>query len=101
MSYMGVCQFEEDCHHRIDLKYYHINEYPYALLYFTGSAMFNRSMRLYASKIGIQLSDHGAVARRKKATDQFWDKPIPQCSTQSDIFKFLGLGYKTPKERDI
>jgi DNA polymerase lambda len=66
---MGVCQYQEEIHHRIDIKYYPINEYPYALLYFTGSDMFNRSMRLYASKLGIQLSDHGAVARRKNDSD--------------------------------
>lgn len=81
MSYMGVCVFEDKIHHRIDIKYYPTAEYPYALLYFTGSDMFNRSMRLYASKIGIQLSDHGAVARRKHLNDELWDKPIPQCTT--------------------
>ena len=69
LSYMGVCQFEGLSHHRIDIKYYHINEYAYALLYFTGSDMFNRSMRLYASKLGIQLNDHGAVAKRRNDTD--------------------------------
>lgn len=69
MSYMGVCVFEDNIHHRIDMKYYSVNEYPYALLYFTGSGMFNRSMRLYASKIGIQLNDHGAVARSKNPND--------------------------------
>lgn len=59
--------------------------------------MFNRSMRLYASKIGLQLSDHGAVARQKNPGDQLWDKPIPSCSTEKDIFEILGLDYKSPK----
>ena len=81
MSYMGVCVLGDGLHHRIDMKYYPIGEYPYALLYFTGSGMFNRSMRLYASKIGIQLSDHGALPRSKNAYDQTWDKPIPVCTT--------------------
>ena len=33
----------------------------YALLYFTGSDHFNRSMRHYAKKRGYSLSDHGIV----------------------------------------
>jgi DNA polymerase lambda len=68
LSYMGVCQLNSP-HHRIDIKYYPIEQYPYALLYFTGSDMFNRSMRLYASKLGIQLNDHGATAKRRNPND--------------------------------
>ena len=78
---MGVCQLDEPIYHRIDIKYYHIDEYPYALLYFTGSDMFNRSMRLYASKLGIQLNDHGAIAKRRNANDDFWEGPIPVCQS--------------------
>lgn len=63
--------------------------------------MFNRSMRLYASKIGIQLNDHGAIARRRNDNDEFWDKPIPVCTKEEEIFAFLGLDYKAPKERDV
>ena len=70
----------------MDIKYYHVNEYPYALLYFTGSDMFNRSMRLYASKLGIQLNDHGAVKKRRNDNDEFWDKDIPVCEEERDIF---------------
>lgn len=25
-----------------------------------------------------------------------WEKPVPICYTEEDIFKFLGLDYKTP-----
>ena len=46
-------------HHRIDIKYYPLDQYAYATLYFTGSDMFNRSMRLYARKLGYSLSDRG------------------------------------------
>lgn len=35
--------------------------YGYALLYFTGNAHFNRSMRLWARKKGYSLSDHSLV----------------------------------------
>lgn len=58
---MGACMLPEDkkIHHRIDLKYYPLDQYAYAILYFTGSDMFNRSMRLYARKLGYSLSDRG------------------------------------------
>lgn len=86
LSYMGVCKFGEEVHHRIDIKYYPIQEYAYALLYFTGSDMFNRSMRLYARKVGLQLSDHGAQPRREERSGRIWEKPIPFCETERDIF---------------
>jgi DNA polymerase lambda len=42
VNYMGVCQFEDSTHHRIDLKHYPVEQYAFALLYFTGSDLFNR-----------------------------------------------------------
>jgi DNA polymerase lambda len=71
------------------------------LLYFTGSDYFNRSMRLFAEKKGFTLSDHG-LARVGKAKGEKVAKGmgIP-CETEEDVFKALGLPYKTPAERDI
>jgi hypothetical protein len=61
--------------------------------------MFNRSMRLYAMKLGLVLSDKGFEKRPYK-NDVVWSKPIPVCYTEEDVFRVLGLDYKTPKERD-
>lgn len=41
VHYMGVCQLD-GIHHRIDLKLYPVEQYAFALLYFTGSDLFNR-----------------------------------------------------------
>ncbi len=38
-------------------------------------------MRLYASKLGLQLSDKG-FARRPQNKDVYWDKLIPVCYTE-------------------
>jgi hypothetical protein len=38
-------------HRRIDLKVYPVNSFPTAILYFTGSDHFNRSMRLWTEKV--------------------------------------------------
>jgi DNA polymerase lambda len=44
--YMGVCKAPKDsCFRRIDIKVYPKGQYGFALLYFTGSDIFNRSMR--------------------------------------------------------
>lgn len=58
VNYNGVCVFEDEIHHRIDLKLYPRHQYAFALLYFTGSDMFNRAMRLEAMGKGLILSDH-------------------------------------------
>lgn len=58
--YMGVCKGPKDTHfRRIDIKVYPKGQYGFALLYFTGSDFFNRSMRADAESKGYTLSDHG------------------------------------------
>ena len=54
----ALCRVDEKVR-RIDLKVYPPDLMPYALLYFTGSAHFNRSMRYYAKRWGWSLSDKG------------------------------------------
>lgn len=96
-SYMGVCRLPGGLFRRIDLRCYPLNEWPCALLYFTGSGHFNRSMRLWARKNGYQLSDHHLVRR---FTDDLLGDPIAVKSEQ-DIFRALGLEYKPPEDREI
>lgn len=88
-------------HHRVDLKYYPIEEYAFALLYFTGSGMFNRQLRLVATGKGLQLSDHGAVRRDKKGKGEVWKGDIPKCLTEKDVLDMLGVDWKEPKDRDL
>jgi hypothetical protein len=40
--------------------------------------MFNRTLRLHTAKLGLQLSDHGAVAKADK-NGVVWKKEIPKC----------------------
>lgn len=42
-KFMGVCQINNGFHRRIDLQAFKLEEWPFALLYFTGSGHFNRS----------------------------------------------------------
>ena len=71
-TYMGIYQLEAgNIHRRIDMKIYPREHFGYAVLYFTGSDYFNRSMRLFARKKGLTLSDHGLhpAFRFKKSKD--------------------------------
>jgi len=110
VTYLGVCQLPGPGrkHRRIDLKVYPVAEWPFALLSFTGSGPFNRSMRLYARRAGFSLSDHDIRrARHRRGTgrgDKIWTGPpvdsVP-FRTEHDIFAFLGLAYREPWEREV
>ena len=91
--FMGICKDESNIHRRIDIKVYNKEEFPFALLYFTGSAYFNRSMRLFARKKGFHLSD-------KELVDKKTGKKI-ECKNEEDIFIKLGVIYRKPEEREI
>ena len=49
-AYMGVCKVngKGSLARRIDMKTYPKEQFGFAILYFTGSDYFNRSMRLFA-----------------------------------------------------
>ena len=69
--YMGVCKLDDSKkHRRIDIKVYPKDQYGFAILYFTGSDYFNRSMRLFAEKKGYTLSDHGLAPVAKSVSKQ-------------------------------
>ena len=94
--YMGVCKVGEKSR-RIDIKVYPKEQFAFAVLYFTGSAHFNRSMRGMAEQKGYSLSDHGIVPVVGKTKA---GRSVP-CETEEDVFKFLGMPYKQPAERDL
>eukprot|EP01079_Euglenida_sp_SAG-EU17-18_P008877 gene8878-223_t len=86
---------------KIDIKIYPKTQFPFALLYFTGSDHFNRSMRLFCHPKGLSLSDTGLVPVIRIGKDVVHEgNPIP-CETEHDIFSALGLEYKEPWQRNI
>ena len=57
---MGICLAKgSKTKRRIDLKVYPRSQFGYGVLYFTGSAQFNKNMRIEALKYGYSLSDAG------------------------------------------
>lgn len=64
------------------------------MLYFTGSDMFNRKMRLEALEKGYHLSDHG-MHKFTKNSDKSEEKGVSiKCKTEKEIFEILGILYK-------
>lgn len=103
-KWMGVCQLRPTLpHRRIDFQMIARESWPFALLYFTGSEHFNRSMRNWARKNHMSLSQHALVLRPTPKSETGMHKKgakIP-CNTEEEVFKALKLDYVPPNERDI
>jgi DNA ligase (NAD+) len=82
---------------RLDFLYAPINEFPFAILYFTGSKAFNTIMRQSALDQGYTFNEHGIyhLTSDKKKGEQV-TQLFPN---EKAIFDFLKLPYKTPLER--
>lgn len=109
-TYFGVCRLPRagSLHRRIDIKVYPVLEFPFALLSFTGSGPFNRSMRLFARRAGFSLSDHSICrathARGAGRGERIWTGPpiaAARFASEGDIFEFLGLAYREPWQREV
>ena len=90
---------------RIDFLYTPPEDYPFAILYFTGSKEFNTAMRQHALNLDLTLSEHGFYKLLKKST-QTKETKVKQekltnvvFKTEKDIFDFLHMEYKEPQER--
>lgn len=94
-KYMGYGKLfsKDSIPRRIDIIYCPPEEYPFAILYFTGSGPFNVKMREYASKKGFRLNEKGLIDLKTEKNVKHTFK------TEEDIFKYLGLTYVQPNER--
>lgn len=79
---------------RIDFLYTKPSEYPYAVLYFTGSKYFNLAMRGRALKQNMSLNEHCFSDVKTKNKIEF-----PNVTCEKDIFDILNMEYKEPQER--
>jgi len=94
-KYMGLGKgIDTSYKRRIDIMYTKPEEYPFAILYFTGSADFNLNMRSDALKQGYTMNEYSI-----KHTDT---KKIVNHNfiIENDIFKFLNYNYINPENRN-
>uniref|UniRef100_A0A6C0JQN9 DNA polymerase beta n=1 Tax=viral metagenome TaxID=1070528 RepID=A0A6C0JQN9_9ZZZZ len=82
---------------RVDFMYTSQEEYPFAVLYFTGSKTFNTVMRGHALKMGVSLNEHGLYT--KKVGKEKEQKVDTIFKDEKDIFDYLHLQYKEPVDR--
>lgn len=94
---------------QIDIFYVKKEEYPFALLHYTGNYLFNIYMRNIANKKGYKLNQYGLFLLENdeindtKTQDQLKieKEQINNINSERNIFDFLNLEWKEPKERDI
>ena len=85
---LGISQLKGHIPRRIDFLYTTQKEYPFALLYFTGSKSFNVRMRKQAIQKKYRLNESELVGAENITI-----------KTEKDIFKVLDFEYKEPNDR--
>lgn len=85
-----------DTARRVDFLYTTPDEFPFAILYFTGSKIFNTVMRHVALEKGYTMNEHGIYKMEAKKKGEKVNRAF---RTEEDIFDFLCLEYKSPIER--
>ncbi|XP_034544348.1 DNA polymerase lambda [Notolabrus celidotus] len=102
-KYMGVCRLPGpgQRHRRLDIIIVPYNEFACAIMYFTGSAHFNRSMRAMAKTKNMSLSEHSLNKDvvRQGTLKMYAGSPLTT-QTEKDVFSLLGIPYREPHERD-
>ena len=102
-KYMGVCRLPGSGwrHRRLDVIVVPYAEFACAVLYFTGSAHFNRSMRALAKTKRMSLSEHSLNCNvvRHGTAKVGSGTPLPTLG-EKDVFIHLGVPYREPNERD-
>lgn len=85
---------------RIDFLFTTPEEYPFSLLYFTGSKIFNTVMRGHALTMGYSLNEHGLHKMNKVEKKSVKGEKISHVFLDEEsIFDFLNMEYRSPEQR--
>ncbi|KAI9686018.1 MAG: hypothetical protein M1822_004001 [Bathelium mastoideum] len=92
---------KEEPWRRIDLLLVPPEEKGAALIYFTGNDVFNRSIRLLASKHGMRLNQHGLFkdVMRGPGRVKVTEGTLAEGRDERKIFDILGMPWREPEER--
>lgn len=98
-KYNGISKVGRDgIGRRIDIMYTKPQEYPFAILYFTGSDDFNKMMRKMILEKGMTINEYNLKTipphkhQRAKIVDHVF-------KDEKDIFEYLEMGYVEPWQR--
>jgi len=93
-KYNGICRLgRKGSGRRIDIMYTTPAEYPFAILYFTGSGDFNQLMRKEVNKKGLTMNEYGIKDSETGIS------PPNEFIVEKDIFDFLEMEYVEPWQR--
>ncbi len=81
-----------------DLRVVTNEQYPYALVYFTGSKEHNIVLRNRALQHGWTLNEYRLAPVETKSKKE--PEPIPKVHQESDLYRALGLDYVPPELRE-
>ncbi|KAK2596177.1 hypothetical protein QQS21_006382 [Conoideocrella luteorostrata] len=86
---------------RVDFLLVPETELGAALIYFTGNDIFNRSIRLLASKKGMRLNQRGLYKNVLRGPDRskLSEGELVEGRSERKIFEILGVKWREPHER--
>jgi DNA polymerase (family 10) len=82
-----------------DLRVVEEAQYPFALMYFTGSKEHNVQMRSLALRFGWSLNEY-SFSKAESASAKKKPKPLPKCKSEEEIYHALKLSYVPPELRE-
>ena len=87
---------------RIDFLLVPWDEMGAALIYFTGNDIFNRSIRLLASRKGMRLNQRGLYkdVMRGKGREKITEGELLESKSEKRIFEILGVPWRPPEHRN-
>jgi len=88
-KYMGICKYKKE-YYRIDIRFFAMESYYSAILYFTGSKKFNVQMRNVAISMGYMLNEYGLFDEKGK---------LINTESEREIFEKLNMEYVLPENR--
>lgn len=92
-KYNGLCRYGQNPCRRIDIMYTKPGEYPFAIMYFTGSMEFNTMVRQKCLDRGLSLNEYSLKdSNTKKVVDH-------KFVSEKDIFDYLDMEYVNPMSR--
>ena len=90
-KYSGIFKIDEFAR-RIDILFIKPENYPAALLYFTGSGEHNQKMRAIAKSKGYKLNEYNLLDENGNQIN---------VNSEEDIFKKLEMEYLEPNKREV
>nr|BAK40153.1 DNA polymerase beta [Aurelia sp. 1 sensu Dawson et al. (2005)] len=96
-KFMGVCKLpDNESYRRLDLRLIPGDQYYCGVLYFTGSDIFNQTMRQEALDKGFTINEY---CIRPVGSTGAPGEPIP-VESEKDVFDILGKEYVEPTDRN-